>query len=276
MQKYLFILFLLGFASVLNAQTVDSIKIEQTGDYIKIRYQIRNSKPDQVYRVKVLCSIDGGLNTELRSISGDAGDYIVGGKPEYWVVWDVLKDVEELNSVEFIVRAELIPEMEKNIAMEKNWIDKKIHLLVVGDRGAKGSLLGLRVGYMGKFGISAKVAKGSVTDDFVLGSEGQDTEVPLLNTSLNLTARLVSGKKFQLHYLLGLAYCKVKAEQDYQPTNMEGNIYDMYPGIDFGFIFDIGRACFTAGGSAFLPSTKVEEGYNIKPGYISMGLGLKF
>ena len=276
MQRLFFFLFLLGLPAALNSQTVDSIKVEQSGDFIKIRYQIRNSEPDQIYRVKVLCSINGGLNTELRSVSGDTGDHIVGGKPEYWVVWDVLKDVDELNSVEFIVRAELVTETEKSVRKEMNWADKKMHVLVVGDRGSKGNLIGLRLGYMGKFGISAKVAKGSVTDDFVLGSEGQFTEVPLLNISMDATARLVNKRKFQLHYLMGIAYCKVKAEQDYQPTNMDGNIYDMYPGINFGLVFDISRICLTIGGSTFLPSTDVQEGYNIKPGYISAGLGVKF
>jgi hypothetical protein len=276
MQKIVFILLLLGLTEAINSQTVDSIKVEQSGDFIKIRYQIRNSNPDQIYRVKVLCSINGGLNNELRSVSGDTGDHIVGGKPEYWVVWDVLKDVDQVNSVEFIVRAELVSETDKGVRKEINWSDKKMHVLVVGDRGSKGNLAGIRLGYMGKFGITAKVAKGSVTDDFVLGSEGQNTEVPLLNTSLDLSARLVNSRKFQLHYLLGIAYCKVKAEQDYHPTNMEGNIYDMYPGINFGLVFDISRICLTIGGSAFLPSTDVPEGYNIKPGYISAGLGVKF
>ena len=85
-----FVIIAIMFSSYLNSQSVDSIKVEQSGDFIKIRYKILNSAPDQIYKVKVLCSINGGMNNEIRSITGDVGDHVVGGKPEYWVIWDVL------------------------------------------------------------------------------------------------------------------------------------------------------------------------------------------
>lgn len=278
MKKLFFFLLVFFFSIQLTlSQKVDSISVEQSGDFIKIRYKILNSTSNQIYRVKVLCSMDGGLNYEVRSITGDAGDMVIGGKSEYWVVWDVLKDVEELESAEFVVRAELIQDNTKVRIKDKNWSDKKVHVMAVWDLNSRGNLYGLRVGYMGNWGISAKVSVGSVIDDFVLGSEGNETEVPLLNTSLDLTKRIVNDKQmFQLHYLIGVGYCKVKAEQDYMPQNMSGNIYDMYFGINMGLIFDIGRMCISGGGTMFLPDTKVEEGYNLKPGTLSVGLGIKF
>ena len=75
----IFLLIFLPFTHLFS-QKVDSIKVEQSGDFIKIWYKILDSEPGQTYRVKVLCSINGGLNTELRSISGDAGEQVADRK----------------------------------------------------------------------------------------------------------------------------------------------------------------------------------------------------
>jgi hypothetical protein len=48
------------------------------------------------------------LQSVLNSLSGDYGDNVVGGRQEYMVLWDVLKDVDEVKSVDFSVRAELL------------------------------------------------------------------------------------------------------------------------------------------------------------------------
>lgn len=108
--KLLLIAFLAA-PMLLYGQHVDSIKVEQAGEFIKIGYKILNSAPDQLFRVKVLRSVDGGMNYEIRSITGDFGDNVRGGKQEYWVVWDVLEDVEELGSVESVIRAEPMSEI---------------------------------------------------------------------------------------------------------------------------------------------------------------------
>jgi len=90
------------------AQKVDNIKVEKSGDVVTIRYQIPNSTSSQVFRVTVLCSVNGGVDEVLRSVSGDTGVNVKGGKNEYSVYWDVLKDKDEVKSAEFIVRVELI------------------------------------------------------------------------------------------------------------------------------------------------------------------------
>jgi hypothetical protein len=119
--KRISIILSLLFCSVQFAlsQKVDNITVVQSGDLINIRYKILNSSSAQLFRVKVLCSLNGGLNTEIRSFSGDAGDNVAGGRSDYLVVWDVLKDVDEIKSVEFIVRAELISD---NSAIYQNEI----------------------------------------------------------------------------------------------------------------------------------------------------------
>jgi hypothetical protein len=269
------LLLLLGILTLIRGQNVDSIKVEQTGDYIKIQYKILNSTPNQKYSVKVLCSINGGLNSEIRSVSGDVGDLVVGGKPEYWVVWDVLKDVDELKSVEFIVRAELISDETKNSLKKINWSDKKMHILVTGDYSEDAKLIGLRLGYMGNWGVSARIAIGKVTNNHILGSEGTDVQVTHLNTSLDLTKRIVNKNKVQIHYLIGPSYCKVREWSE----SGSGDVYDMLLGGDTGLIMDIKRLCLSFGVSFVFPSSfykKVSTDYNFKAGYLSAGIGMRF
>jgi hypothetical protein len=79
MKKIVFTLFFLfGLITVITCQTVDSIKVEQAGELIKIHNKILNSTPDQFFKVTVLCSINGGLQSVLKSLSGDYGDNVVG------------------------------------------------------------------------------------------------------------------------------------------------------------------------------------------------------
>ena len=102
------ILLFLGFISnSLFGQTIDSVKAEQIGELVKIHYRISNSTTDQTYQVTIVCSINGNLNTEIKSIFGDVGQ-VRGGKNEYLIIWDVFKDVEELQSADFTVRAVLL------------------------------------------------------------------------------------------------------------------------------------------------------------------------
>lgn len=163
--KKVSLMFALLFISVssLLGQTVDSIKVEQSGDFIKIRYKILNSTPNQLFRVRVLCSINGGLNTEIRSISGDTGDNVVGGKSEYFVVWDVLKDVDELKSAEFIVRAEILKDLAAgNSAGEvaEYWSKERFYIALAAD--FPGPKAGIMLGYMGSFGIVTQLLAGKI------------------------------------------------------------------------------------------------------------------
>jgi hypothetical protein len=84
MKKLTIILLIsIGFFSLIKSQTVDSIKVEQAGELIKIHYKILNSNQYQTFRVTVFCSINGGLESKLKSLSGDFGENVIGGRDEY-------------------------------------------------------------------------------------------------------------------------------------------------------------------------------------------------
>ncbi|MFC2113947.1 hypothetical protein ACFLRI_01210 [Bacteroidota bacterium] len=108
MQKKSFLLSLFLICSMsLLSQTIENVQAEQIGELIKIHYQIVNATKDQTFQVKIVCSINGNLNTEIKSVFGDVGE-VRGGKKEYLIIWDVFKDVEELQSADFTIRALLI------------------------------------------------------------------------------------------------------------------------------------------------------------------------
>lgn len=210
--KKITILLAMLFLSVsfVMSQTVDSIKVEQSGDFIKIRYKILNSTPNQLFRVRVLCSINGGLNTEIRSISGDTGDNVVGGKTEYFVVWDVLKDVEELKSAEFIVRAELVKDLNAIISQGKNddeltkyWSKERFYIALAAD--FPGPKAGIMLGYMGSFGIVTQLLVGKIpVQDEPLSLMTPETHLgPRLG--ICLTKRIINSKSLQMHLMAGMA-----------------------------------------------------------------------
>jgi hypothetical protein len=232
----------LGLTVFINAQTVDSIKVEQTGDFIKIRYKILNSTPNQIYRVQVLCSINGGLNTEIPSITGDVGDLVAGGKTEYWVVWDVLKDVEELKSAEFIVRAELIKDLsEISKGKDIEWAKKRFHMMLAGDY--PGPKVGIRIGYAGSWGIFAVFTYGKIG----LKKDARNvTSIPQWTIpyfGLELTKRIVNRKNFQMHLTAGPSLTTLLFF-----TNTTDSFYKKkFIGLSCGLNFDIKRFTLSLG-----------------------------
>ena len=211
MKKIVFcLLFLLVLLPFTNGQSVDSIKVEQAGDLIKINYKILNSTSYQTFRVSVFCSINGGLEARLRSISGDFGDNVVGGRDDYMILWDVLKDVEEVNSVDFSVRAELLTDVTPNAVNGKEkWEKKKIHLLISGGEGA-GIHYGIRAAYMGSWGVSVKYLVGKY-DDYNIAQESY------FHRSIDVTKRIISTRGFQTHLLAGIANGKLHTEEVSNP-----------------------------------------------------------
>ncbi|MEX2370181.1 MAG: hypothetical protein WD578_04165 [Bacteroidales bacterium] len=214
MKKQIIMILLLGLATIIQAQKVDSIKVEQSGDFIKIGYRIIDSKPGQIYRVKVLCSINGGLNTEINSISGDIGDNVQGGKPEYFVVWDVLRDIDALTSAEFIIRTELLKDIDagkvsnKNIELTEKWSKKWVHAGPAIE--FPGFKPGFTAGIMGSFGavLSFRFGKYAIDEDIplVMGSITLDeflNDKKVIPSSYFLTKRIVSFDAFQLHLMAG-------------------------------------------------------------------------
>lgn len=234
----LLIYFVLFFTAA-SAQKVDSIRVEQSGDFIKIRYKIINSTPGQIYRVRVLCSINGGLNTELKSISGDHGDQVIGGKPEYWVVWDVLRDVEDIKSVDFIVRAELVKDLNTLTAStpgsQIEWDKKRFNVLLA----LMVPKTGLRFGYMGSFGVSAQVTSGKTEkgDAPNISPQGNDPAF-----ALDITKRIVNKNKFQMHLMAGVqntVLVFLPSRESTGPVSKE-----FVPGPELGLLFGVSKVSF--------------------------------
>jgi len=240
---------------MLQAQKVDSIKVEQTGDFIKIGYQILDSKPGQVYRVRVLCSINGGLNTEIKSVSGDTGDNVQGGKSEYFAIWDVLKDVDELNSAEFIVRAELVkdlasgPVSAKNIEITNKWSKKWIHIGPAIE--VPGPKPGFMLGVMGSFGAAILIYSGEYAIEkdivFPIGAtvDLDDFLYDKKVTSITffLTKRVANYNSFQMHIMAGFQRTRLII----MDRDALGGPYntDKLFGPSFGLTTDINRISFT-------------------------------
>ncbi len=196
-------LFLISLFPFIYSQTVDSIRLEQSGDLIKVHYKILNSGTNQIFRVSVLCSINGGLKSQLNSLSGDFGENVIGGRDDYMILWDVLKDIDDLTSAEFFIRAELVKDLSDKPTDNtfKSKIKGKFHVLpgleVPGPKG------GIRIGYSGNYGISAQLVYGKipVIESFKnVDNEGVSTS---MGVSLDLTKRIVKTDSFQMHLIGG-------------------------------------------------------------------------
>jgi hypothetical protein len=207
MKRVLIILSLvLFFSSHLAAQKIDSIKVEQSGDFIKIHYKILGSNPNQVFRVSALCSIEGGLKSQMNSIVGDFGENITGGRNDYMIIWDVLKDIPELKSAEFFVKAELIKDLSikpEELAGAKGiFSGSKFSILLATD--FPGPQYGFRIGYMGSFGISIQLLYGKIPVAEKYKNTSYSGPDQTMVIGLDLTKRIVKRKNFEMHLIGGI------------------------------------------------------------------------
>lgn len=234
-----FLLFV--YLHAITAQKVDSIKVEQSGDLIKIHYQIINSDVSQVFRVTVFCSINGGLESKLRSLSGDFGENVTGGRNDYMILWDVLKDVDEIKTVDFSVKAELVKGVASLIGTKPAKFSKKrSYLLGVGLAGPLNRQFGVRYGFMGSWGFSFSTLFGKKDYAEYTGKPYYEG----FTTSFDFTKRIVNNPDFQLHLLAGptLANHESFPRYDYQDI--------MCSGLDIGLIAGIKRLALYAGYSS--------------------------
>jgi len=282
MKEAIFCIYAFFLLSVISkAQTVDSIRVEQAGDLIKVHYKILNSNPDQVFRVSVLCSIDGGLKSQLNSLAGDFGENIVGGRSDYMILWDVLKDVDELKSAEFFIKAELVKDLSKESEIEngplKFWQRKYFNFQLVTD--FPGQKFGIRFGYMGSFGISSQLFYGKIPLSAKYenvpsyGNSGK-----YLGVGLGLTMRVINNRNFKLHFIGGY-------------RNNEMFVYNAGPpspqlwrqgmhGPELGMVFDIRRLVTTVMVARLDPKQleKKDKKMVIASPYkfLNLGIGLRF
>lgn len=110
MKKWsLFGLLLLLACSGLNAQSISNIAPEAVGSKIIIRYDIESAVTDQIFEVALYCSKDN-YSKSLQSVSGNGVGASVSPGKERVIIWDVLKDVKDLNGeYTFEVRALMKP-----------------------------------------------------------------------------------------------------------------------------------------------------------------------
>lgn len=273
------------FIQGLFAQNVDNIRVEQSGDFVKIFYMITGSNPNQTFRVSLLASINGGLRSELKSVSGDIGENIVGGKNEYWILWDVLKDVNELNSVEFFVKAELTrdfsaPAKDDRSGKTSTWQKKRFTIMPA--IALPGPRIGGAIGFNGSFGLLGAFTTGKIAEppavESVIGGTDYEGGNEGIQFSINFTKRIVSNESFQLHLLAGFSI----AEMEYSVTEESDLRYDKVftNGLSAGLLFGAGRI---TGSFMFLkydPGSveKGNDGYRlITPmTMFSVGLGVRF
>jgi len=273
MKKIVFcLLFLLVLLPFTNGQSVDSIKVEQAGDLIKINYKILNSTSYQTFRVSVFCSINGGLEARLRSISGDFGDNVVGGRDDYMILWDVLKDADNVNSVEFSVRAELVNDatpkntnaLLKVTDPQKYWSRERFFILVSAAAGKGHFLAGGRIAYMGNWGFSIALLTGNrkYNPPFA-GKVAYDGTL----SHLDITKRIVNKNSSQIHLIAGFAFGEHNGYTNPQP--------EFKYGYDIGIVAGVGRTALYAGYSTLLrPFT--DDGDNNGTPSFNFGMGVRF
>lgn len=243
MKKIIFSFILLGFAIFLKGQTVDSIKVEQAGDMIKLHYKILNSNQNQIFRVTVTCSINGGLQSIPKNLSGDFGENVTGGRSDYLVLWDVLKDVDEVKSVDFSVRAELVKDYSVSDKSNTGIVSKKrLHVFLAV--GGPGPVFGAKVGYMESWGIAAMYVAGPKMDNY----DPFGTNPSYFAASLNITKRVINTKNFKIHLFTGVMASRHKLKVG-TSSLMPG--YKTLPGIEAGLITSIHNLSISFGMGAF-------------------------
>lgn len=239
MRKSLLVLsILLSTFSILNSQKVDSIRVEQSGDLIKINYKILNSTPDQVFRITVFCSINGGLESRLKSLSGDFGENVTGGRDNYLVLWDVLKDVDEVKTVDFSIKAELVKGIASSAGPKPAKISKKrSYLLGVGLAGPLNRQFGFRYGFMGSWGFSFSTLFGKKDYAVYTGKPNYKG----FTSTVDITKRIIYNPGFQLHLLTGATLANHESFPQYNYQDV------MCSGLDVGLIAGINQLALYAG-----------------------------
>ena len=237
----------------------------------------------QVFRVSLSCFTGTGMKLEPKTLSGDFGENITGGKKDYMVVWDVLKDMDELQSADFSIKAELIkgkPSFTPGINLT-GWDKKRYHLLFAFD--FPGPKLGLKIGYMGSWGFSATFLYGKAG----LNSHQRkdpDIGIPLKKVpyiGLELSKRVINRQGFQMHLSAGPSYTK------WFVVNRTIGQYYTEDGImiNIGTTLDINRITFSvgiasAGGPGVNERIEGSSSDNLSllssTSYLVAGLGFKF
>lgn len=209
MRKFILLSLFSIFIVTVSAQTVENVQVEQNGEKLNINYRIGGSTSEQVYFVTLTCSIDGGPVFEPKSVIGDVGANIRGGKSFNTVIWNVFNDVDEVGDVEFFVKVDLISgeslkETRTDIVKQGPRIEPKTvsadftvpaKTIYVGYAGSLEHPLGIRVATLGNWGAYGHIRYG-----------GYDswTTFYWLAIEAGVTKRFLYKEKLRLHGYLGV------------------------------------------------------------------------
>jgi hypothetical protein len=290
---YILLIILIFSVRPASSQKVDNIKVEKSGNIVNIRYQIPNSNSRQVFIVTVLCSVNGGVDEVLRSVSGDVGDHIVGGKSEYSVYWDVLRDKDEVKSAEFIVRIKLIADNSANsvnpVAPDTpvtSASNKKINdtgfdrkrFNVLTTMAFQGPKYGAMFGFLGNWGIYLDIVVGETTKSSDADSNANPLTIPSFPVySCAITKRIYNQNAVQAHLALGIANSQFVF---YQKINtMYSFTNETLVGPEFGIVVGVKGGSLMLTYSQFDPSS-VEQDSNMSNWstlrLVTLGFGVRF
>jgi len=98
-------LFILLFHTYIYAQSFQNLKIYQADDSVKISYDIMGGRENDVYKVDLEVSPDGGKNFSIipKNAYGDLAYGIPRGQNKY-ICWEPLKDSIELSGENYVVQ----------------------------------------------------------------------------------------------------------------------------------------------------------------------------
>ena len=108
MRIYIISIILFFLSTITKSQTAIDIKARQSNGQILINYKLPASTPSYLFDIHVFCKIGDSDSFELKSVSGDVGHEIKGGKTEYQVNWDVFEDLDEFSTADFFVNVTLL------------------------------------------------------------------------------------------------------------------------------------------------------------------------
>jgi hypothetical protein len=146
------------------------------------------------------------MKLEPKNLSGDCGENIAGGKSDYTIIWDALKDLDELQSAEFLVKAELVKGKATYVKGPNltGWDKKRFNIFLI--TLVPEPKLGIKAGYMGKWGVNVGLAFGGNALNKKHSSISPPEDLPnKIFFDLDLSKRIVNRNAYQLHFVTGYA-----------------------------------------------------------------------
>lgn len=210
MSRFLLPFLLIFIFDIAVGQTVENIRVEQEDDKLLIHYRIGGSTSDELYDVNLSCSIDEGPVFKPQAVIGDVGSNIRGGKSFNTIVWDVFEDVEEIGSVEFFVKVDLVKDdgkkVDDNKAQDKESVvlDQDQRTIFAGYNGSSSYPLGIRVGTLGNWGFYGGFRYGGWDPFYYIDIYGNWVGNYLLSITGGVTRQIKEWEKFRLHGYTGI------------------------------------------------------------------------